>query len=303
MDFFQVQAFLAVAQDLHFGRAAEELRISQPALSRRIRDLEKVLGVTLFERSTRRVSLAPAGEAFLKPAEAIAENVALARRSVASAGKGETGRVRVAFAGPSTHVMVGRLTKEVRKAFPGIDVEVYSSRFAVPALNRVIDREMEICLGRWNDIPYGIATRVVANEYLVVAVPANHPLAGAGEVSMRELRGEPFVSLPRNSGSILDERLHLLALAAGFIPDIVQVAPDSWTLVSLVAADIGCSLTLSSVAENVMIPGVSFLRLADRTAPIRLRMAWREHNRSPALKRVLTISERLLPTANVEPAA
>ncbi|MDZ4092027.1 MAG: LysR substrate-binding domain-containing protein [Arthrobacter sp.] len=300
MEIQQIRAFLAVAKELHFGRAAQQLHMAQPPVSRAVQNLERELGAALFERSTRSVRLTPAGEALVQPATDILDACRRARTMVAHAGKGETGRVRVAFAGASSHVMVGKLAKLVRKTHPGIDFELYSSNFAIPALDKVANGAMEIGLGRWNFIPAALSSRVIANERLVIAVHAGHPLAGRASVRMADLAGEPFVTLPADPGAVLRDHLLRLASDAGFLPSIVQVAPDSLTLVSLVAAEIGVAMTVSSVAENIHYPGVLFLPLEDPTDPVLLRMIWRKDNTSPALREVLRLSEIVLPTPDLE---
>lgn len=300
MEIQQIRAFLAVSEELHFGRAAAKLFIAQPPLSRAIQNLERELGTLLFARSTRSVRLTPAGEALVQPATDILDAVRRAGLAVSSAGKGETGRVRVAFAGASSHVMVGKLAKLVRETHPGIEFELYSSNFAIPALDKVITGQMEIGLGRWNFIPAGLASRVIAYESLVIAVHSGHPLATRDSVSMADLVGEPFVTLPLDPGAILRDHLMRLASAAGFVPSIVQVAPDTWTQVSLVAAEIGIAMTVSTVAANVHYPGVVFLPLGDEMDPILLQLVWRKDNESPALREVLRLSEVVLPTPDAD---
>ncbi|GAA1121679.1 LysR substrate-binding domain-containing protein [Arthrobacter flavus] len=302
MEIQQVRAFLAVAQELHFGRAAERLHIAQPPLSRTIKNLERELGATLFERSTRSVKLTTAGQALLAPAEEIMSACRRARSAVTSAGKGETGRVRVAFAGVSSHVMVGKLAKLVRQTHPGIDIELYSSYYAVPALNEVIAGTMDIGLGRWNFLPSGIESRTVARETLVIALPSNHRLAHRTSVRMADFATEDFVALPPDPGAVLREHLDRLSHGAGFVPSIVQAAPDTSTLLSLVAADIGCALTVSSVPDNVSYPGVVFVPLEDPAEPILLRLIWRSDDSSPALREVLRLSEALMPSPEPSPA-
>lgn len=296
MNLYQLEAFLCVSQELHFGRAALSLHIAQPALSRNIKALENEMGAPLFTRTTRHVQRTPAGDALIEPARAVLDAVARARRAVAAAGRGETGHVRVAFAGASTHVMVAKLAKRLQTTHPGIEFELFSSNYASPAMDKVVAGLMEIGLGRWDRIPAGIETRVVANERLVMALPASHRLAGEASVLMGQFRDDVFISLPPNPGSVLDDRLRRLCHAAGFVPKVGQQAPDTWTILSLVGSDIGCSLTLTSVAENVNNPNVSFVEVRDAGAPIQLRMAWREDDASPALREVLRLAEVVLPT-------
>lgn len=296
MEIQQIRAFLAVADELHFGRAAQKLHMAQPPLSRAIQRLEHELKAPLFVRNTRSVRLTAEGEALVAPARDI---LAACRRSalaVASVGKGETGRVRVAFAGVSSHVMVGKLAKRVRETHPGIEFQLSSSNFALPAMDRVMRGAMEIGLGRWNFIPEALESRTVANERLVVALHEGHRLSRRTSLLMADLAGEPFVTLPEHPGAILHDYLRRLSNSAGYAPDIVQVAPDSQTLMALVAAEIGVALTVSSVPENFSHPGVVFLPLDDPADVIQLRLVWRKDNMSPALRQVLLLSESVLPS-------
>ncbi|SHH29892.1 LysR family transcriptional regulator [Streptomyces sp. 3214.6] len=291
-----IKVFLAVAEELHFGRAAERLHLAQPPVSRSVRRLEDELGVRLFERTTRSVRLTPQGEALREPATEMLDAHRRARLMVKAAGRGEVGRVRVAYAGASTHVMVGKLARVVRQEYPGIQFELYSQNFAGPALGRVLRGEMEIGFARWDEAIPGIADRAVAHEDLVVAVPASHRLAGRKTVRMAELGQDQFVSLPPYSGAVLIDRLRRLSHDAGFSADVVQVAPDTWTLLALVEAEVGCALTVSSVAHNVNAPGARFLRVLDHYDPVVLRMAWRAQDETGALAAVLRLAERVLPT-------
>lgn len=296
MEIQQIRAFLAVADELHFGRAAQKLHMAQPPLSRAIQRLEHELKAPLFVRNTRTVRLTAEGEALLVPARDILEACRRSAVAVASVGKGETGRVRVAFAGVSSHVMVGKLAKRVRETHPGIEFQLSSSNFALPAMDRVMRGAMEVGLGRWNFIPAALESRTVANERLVVVLNESHRLSERASLLMADLAGEPFVTLPDHPGAILHDYLRRLSSAAGYVPNVVQVAPDSQTLMALVAADIGVALTVSSVPENFSHPGVVFLPLADPADIIQLRLVWRKDNASPALREVLRLSESVLPS-------
>ncbi len=302
IDVQQARIFLAVAEELHFGHAADRLHLSQPPVTRAIQQLERSLGATLFERTTRKVRLTPAGEALVQPARELLEAARRAGAAVESAGRGEFGRVRIAFAGASTHVMVGRLAREVRRRHPGIDIELSSQNFALPAMSRVLNGEMDIGLGRWDFLPATVETRLIAREELVMALPSGHRLAGAPSVRIADFADEHFVALAADSSSVLTDRLVRLSHAAGFDAELVQIAPDSWTAIALVGAEIGVSLTLSTVEANVTDPRVAFVPVEDETLPIELRMAWRsEARRSAALDAVLTLSENVLPTPPDQP--
>jgi DNA-binding transcriptional LysR family regulator len=295
MEIQQLRVFLAVAEELHFGRAAERLHLAQPPVSRIVRQLERDLGTDLFIRSTRSVRLTAAGAALVSPAREVLTAAQRARTTALAAGRGDAGVVRLAYAGASTHVLVGVLAREVRKAYPGIEFRLNSQDFALPALARVLRGEVDISLGRWDFVPAGVQSRIIVEEHLVMAVPASHRLAAKDDVHLAELAGEPFVALPPHEGSVLGDRLRRLGLLAGFDPDVVQRVPDSWTAMSLVGAEVGCFLTVSSVAENVTDPHVHFLRVLDETLPVHLRMAWRGASDNPALSPVLSLAERVWP--------
>jgi DNA-binding transcriptional LysR family regulator len=290
MDINEIRCFLAVAEELHFGRAAELLHVAQPPLSRTIKQLERELGTTLFDRNTRSVRLTSSGQALVKPAKEVLEALGRARAAVASADQGEVGTVRIAFAGVSTHGLVARLARAVRSQRPGIVLEMSSQNFAQPAMKRLLAGDTDIALGRWDVIPADVDARVVMRDSLVVAVPDTHALAGARRLSISQLSSDSFVGLPPHEGSVLPDRLRRLARASGFVPEVVQIAPDTQTALALVSAQVGSHLTLASVAGNVADPHVVFIPL-DESAPassdVHLRAAWRRDDNSPALRAVM----------------
>ena len=289
MDIEQLRSFLAVADELHFGRAAERLHVAQPPLSRTIKRLERELGTRLFDRNTRSVRLTSSGQALMDPAKEVLDALRRAETAVRSAGHGEVGTVRIAFAGVSTHRLVARLARVVRSQRPGIQLEFSSQNFAQPAMKRLLAGETDLALGRWDVVPAEISAQVVMPDSLVLAVPDTHPLAGARRLSIGQLVSEGFVSLPPHEGSVLPDRLRRRAHANGFVAEVVQVAPDTQTALALVSAEVGCHLTLASVAENVTDPHVVFIPLNESTPSldVHLRAAWRRADQNPALRAVL----------------
>ncbi|MFF1385254.1 LysR substrate-binding domain-containing protein [Arthrobacter sp. NPDC058288] len=287
MDVGQLKAFLAVAQELHFGRAAEQLHMAQPPLSRIIKQLESELGTRLLDRNTRSVKLTSTGQALIGPATEVLDALRRAEEAVRSADNGEAGLVRIAFAGVSTHQLVARLARQVKSNRPRIQLELSSQNFAQPAMKKLVQGETDIALGRWDVIPAEVSSRVVMRDSLVIAMPDTHALAGARRLAMRRLAGEAFISLTPFEGAVLPDRLRRLAHANDFVADVVQLAPDTQTALALVSAEVGCHLTLASVAQNATDPHVVFVPLEDSTADVDLRAAWRRDDTSPALKAVL----------------
>ena len=291
MEVQQARAFLAVADELHFGRAATRLNMAQPPLSRLIRQLERELGTQLFERSTRHVALTGIGQALREPAHRLVEASEAARQSVRDAMTGETGRVRLGFAGASINRKVGELARTVRRTKPGIVVELHSSQFSHLGMQRVLDNTLDLVIGRWDYLPAEVDSAVVALEEVMAVLPAGHPLASRHSVSMAELKEDPWIVLPGGVGAALQNRLNALAMGAGFVPRAIQTAPDSWTQIVLVGAGMGCALSLDSVRDNVGSEGVVFVPVREADRPLEVRMIWRRADRGPALKAVIEAVE------------
>jgi DNA-binding transcriptional LysR family regulator len=293
----QLRAFIAVTVDLHFGRAAERLHLAQPYLSRTIRALEEDLGAPLFRRTTRRVELTAAGSALVEPARRMLAVSEEARASVAAAHQGRSGRVRISFAGPSSHVTVGQLARAVREEHPLIDLDFLPGRYGTAAVSELLRREADLALARFTEPPVGVASRSVQRDLCVVAVPTRHRLASAAKVRFADLRDEPFVAFPESFGSAVRSIFVTRCQAAGFTPVFAQSAPDSWTSVALVSAGVGMHFTTASAVAHLPLDGVHICEIADAVPPIHVYLIWRQDDPDPALHRVLRTSEAVLPSA------
>ena len=294
MELRQLRYFVAVAEELHFGRAAERLHVAQPPLSRTIQQLERALGTRLFDRSTRSVRLTAAGQALLEPARQVVESLRRAEAAVRSADSGEVGLVRIAFAGVSSYQLVAEWARVVRQHRPGIRLELYSQNFALPALRKLVNNEVDVALGRWDLIPAGVESRIASRDSLVMALPDTHRLAQATSLAIGDLRDEDFISLPPYEGAVLPDRLRRLAHEAGFSANVVQVAPDTLSALALVSAEVGCHLTLASVAEHSHQTHVDFVPLTDQTLDVDLQLVWRSDDANPALAAVLALADEFL---------
>lgn len=293
MEVHQAKAFLAVAEQLHFGRAAQQLKMAQPPLSRLIKQVERSLGTQLFDRSTRHVELTAAGRALLKPAQDLVFASENARNVVLGAISGELGRVKIGFAGASTNQIVGQLARKLRKTHSGLKLEFHSSQFSHLGLEHVLDGSLDIAIGRWDFLPAEIESRVMALEEILLVLPVSHRLAQRASVDMTELSAEEWVVLPGGFGNALQNRMNSMAMAAGFVPRIVQTAPDSWTLTVLVGAEIGCAVTVDSVKDSTSSQGVSFVRLRGANTRLEVRMIWRQDDSSPAVRTVTDVADRI----------
>ncbi|WP_370588950.1 LysR family transcriptional regulator [Pseudonocardia sp. C8] len=304
MDTQKLQVFVAVAEELHFGRAAARLHLAQPHLSRTVRALETELGAEMFRRTTRRVELTPAGLALLPHARALLTRTDEARAAVTAARDGRSGRVRISFAGPSAHAAVGQLARAVREQHPLVDLEFLPGRYGATALTELLDGDADLALARFVRPPVGVASRVVARERCVVAVPTGHRLARATTVSIGDFRDEPLVAFPESFGSAVRATLVEQCHAAGFAPRFAQTAPDSWTCMALVSAGVGLHFTTASAVTHLPLDGVCVQEISDPLPPIDVVLAWRHDDESAVLRRVLQTSDEVLPgagTASVRP--
>ncbi|MET3904294.1 LysR family transcriptional regulator [Paenarthrobacter sp. 4246] len=295
MELRQIEAFLAVAEELHFGRAAERLRMAQSPLSQTIKKLEKGLGAPLFVRNTRSVTLTPAGHSLLPHARRILDEVDLARRAV-SAGTGTVyGKLAIGFSGALNHATLPPLTRALRQHYPQLDVTLRGGLLTQEALHQLGNGALDLAfIGLPIDAP-SLATRRIAIERLGVTLPADHPLAGQASVEMAELAGDPFITMPAAQGSTLREVTFAACAAAGFRPRIAQEVSDPYTALSLVAGGVGISLMPGSIA-GIMPAGIVFLPLQGDDVLLISGLAWKPGSMSPAVRAAIQLAEEVLPT-------
>jgi DNA-binding transcriptional LysR family regulator len=277
----QLRYFVAVAEELHFGRAAARVGIAQPPLSQQIQRLERELGVLLFTRTNRRVALTPAGRIFLDEARNTLAQAERAVDLVQRAGRGEAGKLAVGFVGSACYGLLPRVLRAFRAGYPGVELalhELSSARQAVAL------REGRIDVGFVRPTLNEPALRfeTILREPLMAVLPEAHPLARLERVPLESLAGEGFVIFPRQLGPGLFARIVAACGRAGFAPEIVQEAVEQTTIVSLVAVGMGVSLLPASI-EYLRWPGVACRPLTEGTPDIEMALAWRGGDTSPVL--------------------
>lgn len=273
MDLRRLRYFVVVAEQRHFGRAAERLFIAQPALSQQIKALEAELGVVLFTRSTRRVDLTPAGARLQQRAEEILRLVDATVEEVRRVHAGEEGTIRLGFIGSATYELMPQLSRALLADLPKLQVELKGEMLSPEVEHAVVQRSVDLGVLRPFPAQEGIATRRLRSDALVVAVPTDHPAAAAEAVPLADLASESFVNFPRSSSAMGDLVFEACA-TAGFEPRIETEVRETATLVSFVAAGLGVALVPASV-RSVRIPGVVYLPLAGTQHSVDLVAAWR----------------------------
>ena len=219
-------------------------------------------------------------------------------RAAKAAGRGEYGRVTVGFAGASSHEALPLLTRAVRAAHPGLELVMRGETYANEALAKVADGSLDLGFVRLPITQPGVQARVIEVEELICALPSDHRLAERESIPVEELRDEPFVSFPANAGSTLRDATVKACVSAGFTPRVVQEAPDSYTILALVAAGVGVTLTLTS-CKHIQQTGLVYRPLAGEPTKLYAALAWRPDNTSAALRTVLEIAEEALPTPDL----
>lgn len=282
-DLRQVRAFLSVAEELHFGRAAERLSMTQPALSRTIRDLELSVGVPLFERSTRRVRLSAAGEAFAAECRLAVGHLHLAVNAARGAAEGRSGRLRVAYMDFAINGRLPQILQAYRAAAPGVSVDLEYLPTAAQHMALLEGRvDIGFMIGRFE--AHRIANLHVYDDVYVALLPEGHRLAARGTLRLADVAREPFVVGARETFGSFRTLLFDLCHRAGFFPDVVQEASDSSGIFGLVAAGAGITV-YAGCAGHVRREGVVVRPLADVKERIPIVGAWLEDHPSEALRR------------------
>ena len=287
MDLRQLRYFVAVAEELHYGHAAQRLRIAQPALSRQIQALEKDLLVQLLFRNRRRVQITPAGQVFLDRARQILARADEAVLAAQRAGGGVSGTLNLGFVGSATYDVLPGVLREFLQAAPHVDLTL--SEMTVHAqIEALSEKRIDIGLLRLPAKTEGLVFRTIAREPLYVALPSSHRLAHLPAVPMSALSAEPFVLYPDHPRPSWTEFIIGLCEQAGFRPVVVQRTVEIQTTLSLVAAGIGLSIVPKCIG-NLQRKDVVFRRLTGVRARTELVVAYREHDPSPVVQTFLKV--------------
>lgn len=267
MELRHLRYFIAVAENLHFGRAAEALGISQPPLSQQIQALEQEVGARLFDRTNRRVALSEAGRLFLDEARQVLTQVDKAADVARRAQLGELGELKIGFTSSAPfNSSISSAIHAFRRAFPAVHLHLreMSSQEVADAL-----QEGTLEVGFMRPLPLVDTLHAVelSREPLVAVLNASHSLAikASGGVHLAQLAKEPFVFFPRSYGSGLYAQLLALAQAAGFSPHFAQEASEPMTIIGLVSAGLGVSVLPASY-RSIRIAGVVYVPLLDEAA-------------------------------------
>jgi DNA-binding transcriptional LysR family regulator len=281
--------FVAVAEELHFGRAAEQLHIAQPSLSRAIRDLERLLGADLFTRTKRSVRLTDAGRALLAEAPRALTEVERAVEETRRVGRGEVGELRLGFLPSATVELVPALVRASRAAFPSLRLQLLEL-LDDPQLEALRERRIDLGLLRTARPGGELTVEPLLRERLSLAVAHDHHLAGRKRVRYADLRDEPLILWPRSEAPETFDAVIEACRGAGFSPRVTQEATSAHTIIGLVAAGVGVSVLASSYRARSG-EDVVFIPIAGTETT--LHLAWLRHERSAARDNLIAIARRV----------
>lgn len=277
-DLRALRCFVVVAEELHFGRAARRLNISQPPLSQTIRTLESRLGVMLFERTSRRVVLTNAGGVLRERARMLLDEARQAGIATQRASRGQVGRLTVGFILAATHRVLPQTLREFRNRMPDVELALREMPIS-EQLKALAGGEIDIGFLRPPVDSKAIAAETLVREPFVVALPEGHRFTRQSALPIARLAAEPFVvSSPGRSP--LHSQIIAACSAAGFTPTVVQDAENIITVIGLVRAGLGVALLPQSV-ETLRPVGIQLRRLRGIETRVETAIAWRREERSP----------------------
>jgi DNA-binding transcriptional LysR family regulator len=288
MELRHLRYFAAVAETCHFGQAADQLHVAQPALSYAIRQLEAELDVTLFNRTTRQVSLTAAGEFLRGETDRILGGVDGAVRGVRRIAAGRTGLMRLGLTGTATFSHLPRIARMVKAELPGVALEIHADMLTPVQCERLRTGALDLGVLRPPAVGDGIALQTIEVESLVLAVAVDHRLSVEPVVSLSDLHSEPFVAYASRESAVNDAVLRACR-QAGFVPHREYTAPGTAVLLALVAAGLGVAVVPESV-RALPLDGVVFRELLD-AGTIELALARRSDENNPVVESVVAVLE------------
>lgn len=297
METRHLRYFVAVAEERHFGRAAQRLHMAQPPLSQQIKQLEEQLGTALFERTTRKVELTPAGELLLERGRRILQDLEELESDVAQVGAGAAGVLRIGLSGSATYRLLPTLVQKARRELPGLRLSVHGEMLTPDMVGDLEEGRLDVAVLRPPVDSPDVELAFLEQDRLVAALPADSPWAERAQLDLAELAGEPFVGYPAQSvvTRIFREACH----REGFTPRVVQEAAETSTLLALVAAGMGLAL-VPMATRGFAFQGIVF-RPVRNAPPVDLAVAWRRGGGTPLVRRFVALFDTVA-APRTEPA-
>lgn len=291
MDLRHLRYFIAVGENLHFGRAAEQLHISQPPLTRQIQQLEEELGVALFVRTNRRVELTAAGQQLLGEARPLLAQFEALKHQVSESAAGRLGKLAIGFISVADYHVLPPLLREFQSRYPNVTLNLREATTDLQ-LDALRNGEIDIGIVLAPLTDASLQFQPLFQEELVAVLPysdeENSAPSRAKVMSVRALAEQPFVMFPRHSAPGLYDAIVETCARAGFTPRIAQEAIQMQTIISLVSVGMGVALVPASLT-NLGRAGVTYRPLKEKSPLVTTGLAWKNSNSSPTLRAFLDL--------------
>ena len=280
-----LEYFRAVAEELNFGRAAERLFISQPGLSRQIKQMEEILEVQLFERTKRKVQLTPAGHFLKTEVDYIFNHLDLTKTQLKEIASGNIGELRIGFLGSAAHTVIPELLVKISQTFPGIQttLEELSNAIQIEMLEK---DKLDLGFVRLARVPEALEMRLVHLDTFSLVLPKDHPLSADDFKHIGQLKEENFILFSQDYSSIYYDKIMSICEDRGFTPMITHKSVHALTIFKLVEAGLGVAVVPTSLKQGYDLK-VKFIELDKIKQKTELYAVWKKGNRNAALSKVL----------------
>jgi DNA-binding transcriptional LysR family regulator len=292
MELRHLRCFSVVAEELHFGRAAERLYLTQPALTRQIQALEQTLQVQLFDRNRRRVELTPAGQAFLQTVHQLLGDLEQGIQQSRYIARKEAKQLRIGVTVPALYQVIPDIMKRYKQKYPNIEITIIGQGTEAQVMDLQNNR-LDVGVLHLPISDVALSIEPLCQASLLLALPATHRLAKQKKIALRSLHQEPLIFHPRAIGAALYAQFEQRCEQAGFMPNIVQEVERVDARLGLVRSGVGIALVLSGF-EALKLQGIVYRELKEHFSALQLALAWRTRNNSPHLQAFIEIAKQLV---------
>lgn len=287
MEIRHIKYFLAVAENLHFRQAAEKLYISQPGLSRQIKQMEEELGVTLFERHNRKVTLTPSGEYLKIELTGIVKNIDIVLQHAKLMGQGIEGKLRLGYIGSAMQSIIPEFLLQIREKHPNIKVDLKEMDNQVQTTG-ILDKKIDLGFVRMDRVPRGIEIRPLYKETFSLVLPKHHPIDSSNFKNLSQFRDESFIMFDASYSPSYYEKVMQIFDNAGFSPIISHKSVEANTIYRLIENNFGVAIVPTSLQEGYDMD-IKFIELDKIKHRTTLQLIWSKENQNPLLKGVLEL--------------
>lgn len=279
--------FLAVADELHYRKAAEKLCISQPGLSRQIKQMEEILETPLFIRDKKKVVLTPAGEFLKKEVEFIINHLEVTKKQLKLISEGDFGEIRIGFLGSAMQTVVPDLLLKLQEKFPQIKttLEELSNKAQV---NAILKDTLDIGFVRLARVPHGLGLKTVLKDTFSLVLPADHTIKEENFKNIGQLSKENFILFSQDYSPLYFDTVMSICEDAGFSPKVSHKSVHAQTIFKLVENKLGIAIVPTSLQYGFKM-GVKFIELTKIKQRAELSVIWKKDNRNPTIKHCLKL--------------